>query len=242
VALLFFNRCEALNDAAQDLNSGGDSSWTASGSATFDAAANCGLGTNGMLFNASAEQFRKDTSTAIIDPAEGCIGFLWRPTNTNLGVIVTARGSTAANCYFFETRSTDEMSFGCGDVDGSPVRAQTTALNWTTNTVYGVIGRWNHATNTLRVEVYSDPLGTPTLIEGVSNTSGYTLPSDIAAADRLRFGDIGGVNPQFHVKNIFICDAYADAIESNFDITDYANFGGGGAAAAVNNRMLLGVG
>lgn len=241
MTLLFFNRCEGTNDGTGDLNSGGDSSWTAVGSASFDPSANCGIGTNGMLIPSGGSNFRKDTSTNIVDPAEGCCGFLWYPTALASGQLLQIRGGTAANQYsIFINATSAELLGRAGDPDGSNTTVTTAgATDFAINNLYGIILRWDYANDTLRIELWGDPLGTPTLLDSAETTGGFAQVTELASGDRFRIGSVDGTNNQMFIKNIFICDAYADPIEANFGITHENQFDYGGSGAAVTGSGAL---
>lgn len=229
MALTFFWRCESGTFSAGVDSSAGDSTPTNSGSPTYDAAANCGVGTNGLLIDASSEQVRFDTSTSLFSTTVGAIGFLFRRTValSNGFRPLQIRGNSAGNQYSLQFVSSDEIEFIVGDPDGSPVKATTTAVNLASNTVYGIVCRWDQPNSLLRIEIYTLSGATATLVQGITNSSGFTAPTELAAADRFRLGDVGGTGVSggaLHIKNVFVGNTYAEPIQNNFTITDVDNY------------------
>lgn len=230
----FFWRMESttLSSGIDYVESGGDTTPTAGGAPALNATGAM-VGTNGLVASAG-QNYRFDTSTTVFDRNVGSYAMLLRVTTwSSLARIVMIRGASAADQYSINLSGTDEITFIAGDPDGSNVAATTTAANLATNTIYGVIARWDQPNSLLRIEVYSDPLGTPTLIQGVSNTSGFTAPSALATADRFRVGENGGSGGAVHMDNVFVSKTYAEPFENNFGITDIDNFSSGAASGAL---------
>lgn len=226
MALTFFWRCESETfDGTHDFVApGGDSTPTAvSGPAINGTAAL--VGSNGIQIAAAGATYQFDTTTAVFDRLVGAVGFLLRPiTLVTDAQIIQIRGTTIADQYFLRMAGADELIFGVGDPDLA-VGAVTTTVDLATSTIYGVIGRWDHGNSLLRIEVYSTPLTTPTLIQGVTHSSGYTAPTGLVDTNRFRMGDVGGLGMAMHLDNIFVADAYAEPIEDNFAIASYTDYG-----------------
>lgn len=238
-ALTWFWRAEGTTlDGTHDLANG-------SGTVTLNAAASISataalVGSNGLWANGSAHQAQIDSTTAMFSAGEGAIGFLVRATAWVGGTVIMSVGSAFNQQYGAKlggSSGTGNVYCYVGDPDGPSAQAATTVGNLAANVTYGVICRWNHAANTLRVEVYSTPTGTPSLIEGVSNTGGYTQPTSLNATNGFRLGDMSGLGFTGYFDNVFVSKTYAEPIESNFSITSYTGYGGGGSGDVVVNPI-----
>jgi hypothetical protein len=240
MALTFFWRCESTTLSGTDdyVQSGGDTTPTAGGTPSI-AAGGAFVGTNGIIA-AAGQNYRFDTGTAVFDPNVGAFGMLFRiNTFNNQARPLMIRGATAANQYSLQLVGTDEIKFMVGDPDGSNVAATTTAANLALDTDYGLVCRWDQPNSHLVIEVYSDPLGTPTLLQSV-DAGAFTAPTELAAADRFRIGENSGVGGSFDIDNIFVSKTYAEPIESNFAITSYTAYSAGGASRVNPLRGKLG--
>lgn len=244
MALTFFWRCEGTTLSGTDdyVESGGDTTPTAGGSPSI-AAGGAFVGTNGIIATVGTN-YRFDTTTAVFDRTVGSFGMLFRANTWYNGArVIMIRGSAAANQYSIELTGAGEIVAKVGDPDGATVDAATTTASLATDTDYGVIMRWDQPNSLLRIEVYSDPLGTPTLIQGVTNSSGFTAPADLVAGDRFRIGENSGGGGSFDIDNIFVSKVYAEPIEDNFGITSYTEYGSvGGGSVVYPSLLLLGVG
>lgn len=242
MALSWFWRAEGTTlDATHDF-ANGSGTVTLASSATISGTAAL-VGSNGLLCNGSAQHAEIESTTTNFSTSTGVIGFLFRATAWAGSTVICNVGSGGANQYGFTlvgSSGSGNLRFYCGDPEGTNVSTTTTVGNLAQGVTYGIIGRWDHAANTLRIEVYSTPTGTPTLIEGVSNTSGYTEPSSLSGASGFRLGDTSGLGFTGYFDNIFVSKVYAEPIESNFSITSYTNYGGG--VARPKPMLLLGVG
>ena len=229
MALTFFWRCEGTTlDATHDF-SAGDTTAESAFTPSIGSAAGM-VGTNGIVVDSFGDQYVFDTTSGLANRLVGSMGLLFRYSSwAGSSVIFKVVGSSSAYQYGIMLAGSDEVRFYVGDPEGSNVSVVTTAANLASGTIYGIIGRWDQANSLLRIEVYSDPLGTPTLIEGVTNSSGFTAPADLVAEGGMRLGDASGLAGAWHIDNVFISDTYAEPIESNFDITSYTLYNGGGS-------------
>lgn len=241
MALSWFWRAEGTTlDGTHDF-ANGTGTVTLNASASISATAAL-VGSNGLWANGVSQQGRIDSTTTVFDTATGAIGFLFRATAWAGGTLIVNVGTGGSNQYGFTlsgSSGSGNISFYCGDPEGTNVSAVTTVGNLAQAVTYGVIGRWDHGANTLRIEVYSTPTGTPSLVQGVSNTGGYTQPSGLATSEGFRLGDGSGLGFTGYFDNIFVSKVYAEPIESNFSITSYTAYGG---VAAPKRMLLLGVG
>ena len=230
MALTFFWRCEGTTLSGTDdyVESGGDSTPTAGGTPSI-AAGGAIVGTNGIIAG-TGSNYRFDTGTAVFDPTVGSFGMLFRiNTFNNQARPLMIRGATAANQYSLQLSGTSEISFIVGDPDGTHVAATTTSAGLVTDTDYGLVCRWDQANSHLVIEVYSDPTGTPTLLDSV-DAGAFTAPTELAAGDRFRLGENGGVAGSFDIDNVFVSKVYAEPIEDNFGITSFTQYGAGGSS------------
>lgn len=245
MALTFFARCEGTTlDGTHDF-SVGDTTWDAnSTSSTFASGAGM-VGTNGLLITSAPQVMRMDLADDIVLPAEGAIGFLFRFTAwAAFTKLFAIRGSSADYQFSVWTHLTnDTLAVYLGNDEGTNINFNVESLGLSTNTPYGIVYRWNQSTSTFRLEVYSDPLGTPTLINAAQDTTGWTVFPDMTRTGGFSWGDnSGGVSTEnLHFDNIFVADDYAEPIEDNFAITSYTAYGGAGAVVR-NSLLLLGVG
>lgn len=225
--LTFFWRCESTElDETHDLASdAGDASLNFSATLSETAAL---VGESGLWANGAAQHASFDSTHTIFDPGEGAIGFLLYVTAWAGGTAICIFGADNTNQYGVRLLGLNEsgnIAFFVGDPDSPTAEAVTTIGSLGAGVLYGVVGRWNHAEDTLRIEVYSDPLGTPTLIQGVSNTNGYTAPSSLVGESRFRIGDQSGTGFTAYYDNIFASQDFDEPIEDNFGITSYTEYG-----------------
>lgn len=241
MALTWFWRAEGTTlDATHDF-ANGTSTVTLNSAASISATAAL-VGSNGLWCNGLSHQGQIDSTTTVFDTATGAIGFLFRATAWGGGTVICNVGTGGANQYGFVvvgSSGSGNLRFYAGDPEGTNVSATTTVSNLAQAVTYGVIGRWDHAANTLRIEVYSTPTGTPTLVEGVSNTSGYTQPTSITTATGFRLGDGSGLGFTGYFDNVFVSKTYAEPIENNFGITSYTSYGGGAATGLAVPRNIF---
>ncbi len=245
MALTFFSRCEGTTlDGTHDYTVG-DNTWDPNSTSSSFASGAGIVGTNGLLITSAPQVMRMDLADDIVLPAQGAFGFLFRFTAwAPFTKIVAIRGSSADYQFSVWTRDTaDAMSAYLGNDEGTNINFNLEGLGLSTNTPYGVIYRWNQSTSTFRLEVYSSPLGTPSLIAAQQDTTGWTVFPDMTRTGGFSWGDnSGGVSTEnLHFDNIFVANAYAEPIQSNFAITSYTAYGGGGGAS-VRRMMLMGVG
>ncbi len=227
MALTFFWRCEGTTLRGTDdyVESGGDTTPTAGGTPSI-AAGGAIVGSNGIIAGTGAN-YRFDTTTAVFDPTVGSFGMLFRiNTFNNSARPLMIRGTTAANQYSLQLVGADEIKFMVGNPDGSNVSATTTSANLVVDTDYGIVCRWDQPNSHLVIELYSTPLGTPALLQSV-DAGAFTAPTELAAADRFRLGENGGVGGSFDIDNVFVSKTYAEPIESNFAITSYTSYNSG---------------
>ena len=103
---------------------------------------------------------------------------------------------------------------------GANVTLATTAADLQLNTQYFVVARWDEPNNDRRLEVYDSAGSLITAVEDL--TTNYDQPSGI---NELRIGRTSGMNNDMHIDNVFIADAYAEALEDFYNITSYTDYG-----------------
>lgn len=239
MALKFFWRCEGTTlDGTDDFTSG-DNTATLNSAAAINTDA-VRIGTNG-LDCPTANDYAEFTVTSndLVSINGGAAAFSFRVTTwVNAAVIFRAQGTAANDHVTVELGTTDELVMRHRVSATTNQTVTTTAANLTTGVWYGVVIRWDPATDDKRLEVYNDA---GTLIEGVEDTSTAFGPQTDFIA--LRIGETTGQASDLHFDNVFIADTYAEDLQSNLTIASYTNYGGGGAAAyKPRRRMSLGVG
>lgn len=236
----WFWRAEGTTlDATDDFANG-------SGTVTLNSAASISptaalVGANGLWTNGLVHQARIDSTTAMFDTGEGAIGFLFHVTSWAGGSPIVVVSTGGANQYGVKIQGISgagNITCYAGDADGGAVEATTTVGNLLPNVTYGAICRWDHAANTLRIEAYSDPTGTPTLIEGVSNTSGYTEPTSLSTSEGFRLGDMAGLGFTGYFDNVFVSKDFDEPIQDNFAITSFTQYGGGGSESSALPKII----
>ncbi len=244
MALTFFARCEGTTlDGTHDFTAG-DNTWDPnSTSASFASGAGI-VGTNGLLITSAPQVMRMDLANDIVLPSQGSFGFLFRftawPAFTK---IVAIRGSSADYQFSVWLRDTaDAMSAYLGNDEGTNINFNLEGLSLSTNTVYGIVYRWNQATSTFRLEVYSSPLTSPSLIAAQQDTTGWTVFPDMTRTGGFSFGDnSGGVSTEnLHFDNIIVSNSYAETIQNYLQYTSYTQVGG--STPTPRGMLLLGVG
>jgi hypothetical protein len=195
-----------------------------------------GLWTNGLL-----HQGRADATSTVFDPNEGLLAFLLRITQWAGGQTIALIGPSSSNQYGVKLEGLNgsgNMACFVGDADSPPARAVTTVNSLSQDVTYGVICRWDAAAGTLRIEVYSNPTGTPSLIQGVSYTSGYTAPSSLAGEGALKLGDASGLGFTGYFDNVFAAKDFDEPIQDNFAITSFTQYGEGGSESSALPKII----
>lgn len=233
-AILFFARCESTTlDGTHDF-SAGDTTWDANSTSSSFASGAGMVGTNGLLITSAPQVMRMDLANDIVLPSQGSFAFLFRftawPAFTKL---VAIRGSTTDYQFSVWTHaSSDVMVAYLGNDEGTNINFNLEGLNLQTNTIYGVVYRWNQSTGTFRLEVYSSPLTSPSLIAGAQDTTGWTVFPDMTRTGGFSWGDnSGGVSTEnVHFDNIMVSDTYGETLQDFLQYTSYTQFSSSSSA------------
>ena len=252
MALRFFWRCEGTTlDGTHDY-SASDTTATANGSVSIDAAA-ARVGSNGILVAAGGQHYRFDNTTIGNDlTTEGSMAFSFRVTANPAGLSdfgVKLRG--AGSNDYFQTRIVNSYTGNAGqirfvtkssDTGGTEVSlTPSSAGNALEDAVwYGVVVRWDQVASLRRLEIY-DVDGV--LIEAVDNTSGFVAPISFTSTTGIRIGEDSGFAVTAHIDNVFIADAYDEPLEDFLDITSYTEYGAAGGdpeGSLIQGKLLRG--
>ncbi len=224
----------------------GDSTWDNVGTAvSLDSAAGM-RGTNGVLVNGFAENYRLDPAT-IFETGQGCFGFLWRftawPAFTKIAMV---RGSTTDYQFSVWTHGTsDTLIMYRGNDEGTNVNFQVTGLGLSTNTPYFIKACWNQATPIIRLSVYGSPTTSPSLIAENTETTSWTIFPDFTQTNGFQLGDnSGGISTEnLHYDSVIVSGTYSDPIQNYAQYTSYTQIGGGGGSntpRAMHYKRLMG--
>jgi hypothetical protein len=227
MALKFFWTCESTTLGASDYTAGADTTATAVGTAPAPTIASGAalVGTYGVDIPAGSRRFTFDSDDAIFSASQGAWGCLFRKSShSDYATILSARpAGDNYGTFRLWFNDIDQLMFTHGHPDTTTdvATATTTIANATT---YGVVCRWNQATDTLRIEVYTDPLGTPTLASGVSYTSWTYSSAWGDEADGFQIGEAGVAGFIGYIDQVFVDDAYDAPIQNKFGITSYTQY------------------
>ena len=244
MALKFFWRCEGETlDGTHDY-SAGDTSATATGTASISATA-VRVGTNGVLFDGGAGAYYGFDPASIFSTAEGSAAFLFKLTRSNGGYPFLVRGTSAndkigVNFLGSSGTTTGNIRLSIRKSTGSEVNVDTNSGNLAQNVWYGCVIRWKSATTAMAIEIYTvgDSGTTITLVDSATGTYGSdNIPVDLTS---FRVGECdGGANMDGYIDNVFVSNTYAEALETKLLITSYTEYAGGSILphAMANYRM-----
>ena len=244
MALTFFWRCEGTTlDGTHDY-SAGDTSASATGSASISATA-VRVGTNGVLFDGGSAAYYGFDPASIFSTAEGSAAFLFRLTRSNGGTLFAVYGTSASDKIVVQWlgnngETTANIRLAIRKSTGSEGNIDTDSGNLGPNVWYGCVIRWKTATTAMAIEIYTvgDSGTTITLVDSATGTYGSgNIPVDLIS---FRVGETdGGANMDGHIDNVFVSNTYAEALETKLLITSYTEYAGGSILphAMANYRM-----
>lgn len=219
-----FWRCEdEILDPLLDHTTGANTFEIAGPGITIGSAAGM-FGTNGIVVN-DDETWVHMLGAGIANPVEGAAGFSFRYSAWQASTsIFILQGSDFTDRIEIITLGTDELRFTIdSNSGGGPWNLDTTAANLASGTRYGILIRWNDATNSRRIEIYNDDGSLRHAVEDTSTA--FSAPVELNADIVLGgFAFIGGAFAA-HFDNLFIADAYDAIIEDNFGIESFADYG-----------------
>lgn len=237
MALTFFWRCEGTTlDGTHDFTAG-DNTATLNGGAEISAAAAL-IGSNGLNCP-TADDYAIFSPASIISVGAGAVAFSFRTSTWNADKwIFFTTGTAPSDFLAIALNGTDEIQARHRVAGGSDVTIVTTAANLVVDTVYRVVCRWDTTADDFRLEVYNS---SNVLIEAVESLStGIDNWADV-----LTF-NVGAANTGagVHIDNVFIADAYDEALENFLSITSYTQYGSSSAVVvpgqAQRNRRHTG--
>jgi len=235
----FFWRMEGTTLSGTDDHDAGDTSIELSGTAAINGTAAL-VGSNGVQILTAGDHARWDSSTALISPTVGSVGFRVRvQTWANGGTFWYVRGSSYTYAIRIAMVSGDELRLQFNE-DSGVSTLDTTAANLATDTTYIVTASWDQPANARRLRVYNS---SNVLIQEVSDlTTAYTAPVDLATTNGARVGDATGANAAYYIDNLFLDDTWAgaDEILCNNSITSYTAYAACSGGARPGG-LLLGV-
>src|SRR5688572_7081375 len=195
MALKFFWRCETTTlDGTADFSSG-DTTATANGAVSLDAAAGL-VGTLGILCAAN-QHYRFDTAS-IANRLVGAMAGWIRLTSNPSGIasLFMVRGTSASDFYYIGTggnwsTDTGEMRLVSSSTDtgGGSTTIVTSGAALSLNTAYFIVAKWDQANSLRRIEIYNSD---GSLRSSAENTSAYVAPLDLTLSTGIRFGESSG--------------------------------------------------
>jgi hypothetical protein len=225
VALTFFWRCEGTTLDGTDDYSAGDTTATAANSATINAAAAL-YGPSGVLTAASATSRYGFDPTSIVNKAVGSAAFSFRfPSSfpgSGFSFGTRIENASASDTMGTEISSTYARLRVAKSGVGSIYATATYAL--VANTIYGCVYRWDFANDKIACELYS-AAGALLASSEYTDAAVSTYEIDALTTYGLRVGNSSGTGTVImHVDNVFVADAYDEALQDFLTITSYTEY------------------
>ena len=220
MAITFFWRCEGETlDGTHDY-SAGDTTATATGAVTIDAAG-AKLGSNGIVTTNAADYYSFDSaSIAAID--QGCFGcwIQWKTAYPAAGLVtgVSIRDdATGFQALQLQTSGTDELRFQIRS-GANILNYLTTAATLAINNWYFVICRWHLSQDKRAIAVYNSAGAVIQALEDTSTDLSTYIPTSV---DTIRIGNPSSdVNPMW-MDSVMIGSIYSDPLEDYLAYTSY---------------------
>lgn len=225
MSVRLFWRCEGLAlDPVRDF-SAGDTTATAVGSPAIDAGA-AYVGDGGILANADPDYYSFDPA-GLVDPAEGCVGFAFRPRAWQNGArLFEANGTDPQDYVRMELDNNSELVVSISSSLGTNLGLTTgfsgPAANMVVDSWYRLVLRWDQATHRLAGEVYSSV----NRLLGWAEKQSYNFSAPVELGTKLAFGIVTAVTPPVvNLDNIFVGSRFADPVQDFIGAYSFAEYG-----------------
>lgn len=220
MALTFFWRCEGTTlDGTHDY-SAGDTTATATGAVTIDAAG-AKLGSNGIVTVNATDYYTFD-SASIADIDQGAIGFWiqWKTAKPAAGLVTgfsIRDAATGFQALQLQTSGTDELRFQIRN-SGGTLNLITGAANLAIDTWYFVICRWHLSSDKRAIEVYNSAGALVDSNEDLATDLSTYVPS---AVDSIQLGNRSSDTNPMWMDSVMIGSTYAEPLEDYLAYTSY---------------------
>lgn len=237
MALTFFWRCEGTTlDGTHDYSAGGTTATGFSSVAINSTAVR--VGTNGIQAP-SASDYYSISATGIYGTTGSAAfslyvaGGTWTADAVPFMMDGTGGAGSANDRIRVTTVTGGNLSLQLGRNGWGSQTITTTGGACSVGNWYGVVIRWSATNADYRLEIYNS---SGTLIDSVENLSAdSSLFPQTANIDTLLVGELWGTTLNNYIDNVFVANAYDEALQSNLTITSYTGYGGGGSAPTITD-------